>query len=177
MLKTSSAKRSWGVIIYFWLRPEWAASCDFVDRLANRAIRVITLTPPQLEKILDHARDAAPAECCGLIGGSEDLVGATVYRLHNTASNPNVSYEAAPEELFSAQRQMRESGEMLLGIYHSHPRSAEPFPSETDVRLAYYPQATYFIIGLAGDQPAMRAFRICEREKRWEQVEYAIAGE
>ncbi len=72
---------------------------------------------------------------------------------------------------------MREQDEQLLGIYHSHPRSAEPFPSETDVRLAYYPQAIYFIVGLAGSEPVMSAFRISERDERWEQVEYAIAGE
>jgi proteasome lid subunit RPN8/RPN11 len=72
---------------------------------------------------------------------------------------------------------MRDRGEELLAIYHSHPRSAEPAPSETDVRLAYYPQAVYFIIGLAGPGPVARAFRISEREERWEEVEYAIAGE
>ena len=97
--------------------------------------------------------------------------------MRNVAANAHVSYEAAPEDLFAAQRQMRERGEELLGIYHSHPRSAEPVPSETDVRQAYYPQAVYFIVGLAGPQPVIRAFRISERDERWEEVEYAIAGE
>jgi proteasome lid subunit RPN8/RPN11 len=72
---------------------------------------------------------------------------------------------------------MRERGEQLLGIYHSHPRSADPAPSDTDVRLAYYPSAAYFIIGLAGPQPVIRAFRISEREQRWEPVEYAVTDE
>jgi len=72
---------------------------------------------------------------------------------------------------------MRERREELLAIYHSHPGSAEPTPSETDVRLAYYPQAIYFIIGLAGPQPVMRAFSILEQEQRWEGVEYVIADE
>jgi len=101
----------------------------------------------------------------------------TIYSLRNVARDTNVSYEAAPEDLFSAQRQMRERGEELLAIYHSHPRSADPFPSQTDVRLAYYPQAVYFIIGLAGPLPVIRAFRISEREEQWEEVEYAIADE
>ena len=70
---------------------------------------------------------------------------------------PKHFYEAAPEDLFAAQRQMRDRGEELLAIYHSHPRSAEPVPSETDVRLAFYPQAVYFIIGLGGPQPVARA--------------------
>ncbi len=137
---------------------------------------MITVTFPQLEEIFAYAKEAAPAECCGLIGGERDHA-TSLYPMRNVAADTNVSYEAAPEDLFSAQRQMRERGEELLAIYHSHPRSAEPAPSETDVRLAYYPQAVYLIIGLAGLRPVMRAFRISEREERWEEVEYAIADE
>ena len=137
---------------------------------------MITVTLPQLEKILAHAKEADPAECCGLIGGANERA-SSIYPLHNVASNTNISYEAAPEDLFAAQRQMREREEELLAIYHSHPRSSEPVPSETDVRLAYYPKAVYFIIGLAGPKAVIRAFRISEREEHWERVEYAIAGE
>jgi len=136
-----------------------------------------TLTLLQFEKIIAYALAAVPAECCGLIGGTNDGIAKSIYSLRNLAADKIVSYEAAPEDLFAAQRQMRDRGEELLAIYHSHPRSAEPVPSETDVRLAYYPRAVYFIIGLAGPQPVARAFRISEREERWEEVEYVIAGE
>ena len=135
-----------------------------------------TVTLSQLEEIFAYAKEAASAECCGLIG-SDGEQARSLYPLRNVALNAHVAYEAAPEDLFAAQRQMRDRGEQLLGIYHSHPRSEEPAPSETDVRLAYYPQAVYFIIGLAGPRPVMRAFRISERDERWERVEYAIADE
>jgi len=138
---------------------------------------MIILSPSQIEEIFAHAREIDPAECCGLIGGSEEGRAKGIYALRNVAADTIVSYEAAPEELFAAQRQMRERGEELIAIYHSHPRSAEPAPSQTDVRLAYYPQAVYFIVGLAGPQPIIRAFRISEREGRWEEVEYVIADE
>lgn len=138
---------------------------------------MITLKSFQLEQIFFHAREAAPAECCGLIGGEENGGAKTIYRLRNVAVNSQVSYEAAPEELFAAQRLMRERGERLLAIYHSHPRSAKPAPSETDVRLAYYPSAVYFIIGLGGPKPVLRAFQISEPERLWKRVEYAIADE
>lgn len=137
---------------------------------------MLTLNNNHRAQILESARGADPAECCGLIGGA-NLIVRSIYPLRNVAADIHVSYEAAPEDLFNAQRQMRERGEELLAIYHSHPRSATPVPSETDVRLAYYPQAVYFIIGLAGPEPVIRAFRISEREERWEEVEYAIAGE
>ena len=135
---------------------------------------MITLWNAQLEEIFVHARQAAPFECCGLIGGANARA-TSIHPLRNVASNPQVAYEAAPEELFAAQRQMREHGEQLLAVYHSHPRSTEPEPSETDVRLAYYPAATYLIIGLGGSKPIMRGFRISERDKTWQQVEYAVA--
>jgi proteasome lid subunit RPN8/RPN11 len=137
---------------------------------------MITLKGTHRQQIIAYAREAAPAECCGLVGGDGELA-SSLYPMHNVAQNPQVAYEAAPEVLFAAQRQMRERGELLLAIYHSHPRATEPQPSETDVRLAYYPQAIYFIVGLAGDQPVMRAFRISESEGRWEEVEYANADE
>ena len=95
--------------------------------------------------------------------------------MRNAAANPFITYEAAPEDLFAAQRAMRERGEQLLAIYHSHPRSADPKPSDTDVRLAYYPSAVYFIVGLAGEQPSLGAFRIVESEGRWEPVEYEVS--
>jgi [CysO sulfur-carrier protein]-S-L-cysteine hydrolase len=138
---------------------------------------MIKLLDRQISEIVAHARDASPAECCGLIGGTEHGQANNIYRLRNLASNSLVAYEAAPEELFAAQKQMRERGEQLLAIYHSHPRSTEPAPSNTDVRLAYYPTATYFIVGLGGTKPIVRAFSISEREQRWEEVEYVVADE
>jgi proteasome lid subunit RPN8/RPN11 len=138
---------------------------------------MLTLQRSHRDQIYVHAHATDPAECCGLIGGAKDERASNTYPLRNVAANPEIGYEAAPEDLFAAQRLMRERGEELLAIYHSHPRSLEPTPSETDIRLAYYPQAVYLIIGLGGSQPVMRAFLNSEREERWEQVEYAIGGE
>ena len=137
---------------------------------------MIMLQRAHVDQMCAHAREANPAECCGLIGGEDISRARSVYRLSNVAANPLVAYEAAPEELFAAQRLMRERGEQLLGIYHSHPRSRDPLPSETDVRLAYYPSAVYFIIGLSAGCAHLRAFRISEREGHWERVEYMVAG-
>jgi len=135
----------------------------------------IQLRREHLEAMIAHARETAPEECCGLIGGFSETRATSLYRLRNVTTNPELGYEAAPEDLFAAQRQMRERGEGLLAIYHSHPRSSEPSPSETDVRLAYYPSATYLIIGLGGTDAVIKAFSISEREQRWQQVEYEIA--
>jgi len=137
----------------------------------------LRLLGEHLDAMIAHAREVAPAECCGLIGGLADNKARSIYRLRNVTANPELGYEAAPEDLFAAQRQMRERGEELLAIYHSHPRAVDPSPSETDVRLAYYPSATYLIVGLGGTEAAVKAFSISEREHHWEPVEYEIAGE
>ena len=128
-----------------------------------------------MDAMIAHARETAPEECCGLIGGVSETRAVTLYRLRNVAPHPQSAYEAAPEDLFAAQRQMRERGEDLLAIYHSHPRASDPSPSDTDVRLAYYPSAKYLIIGLGGLEAVVKAFSISEREHRWQQVEYEIA--
>jgi proteasome lid subunit RPN8/RPN11 len=138
---------------------------------------MITLGREHVDEMCEHARATSPAECCGLIGGKGAGRAENIYRLRNVARDPLITYEAAPEELFAVQREMRERGQKLLGIYHSHPRSPEPVPSERDVRLAFYPSAIYFIVGLSETRATLRAFRISERESRWERVEYTVRGE
>ena len=100
-----------------------------------------------------------------------------IYPLGNVSANPLTAYEAAPEDLFRAQREMRDRGETLLGIYHSHPREADPVPSATDVRLAFYPAAVYFIVGLEGKEAVLRAFHLYEGAGRWERVEYRVGDD
>ena len=136
----------------------------------------VKLLETQIDQIISHARECAPRECCGLVSGTTGLA-QTIYQMRNVAADPLITYEAAPEDLFAAQRAMRERGEQLLAIYHSHPRSADPKPSDTDVRLAYYPSAVYFIVGLVGQSPSLGAFRISESEGRWEPVEYEVAAD
>ncbi len=123
-----------------------------------------------------HAREVRPEECCGLLGGREGEA-RNVYRLRNVSEEPEKSYSASIKDLIDAQKLMRTRGEELLGIYHSHPNSSEPEPSETDVRLAYHPSAIYFIIGLSGAEAILRAFRISKSAGRWERVEFDVLDE
>lgn len=136
---------------------------------------MIRLSQKQFDELVAHATESAPDECCGWIGGFGG-VATSIYPLRNVAISPASEYEAAPEDLFTAQRTMRERGEELLAIYHSHPRQADPQPSDTDIRLAYYPQAVYLIIGLAGDRPTVSGFRLFADKGQWEPVEIQIAA-
>jgi proteasome lid subunit RPN8/RPN11 len=94
------------------------------------------------------------------------------------ARNRLTAYEAAPEDLFASQREMRNRKEELIAIYHSHPGSVDPRPSPTDIRLAYYPDAIYFIIGLGADgqgpEPIIKAFSIDEGRGSCAEVGFQI---
>ena len=109
--------------------------------------------------IEEHARREHPAECCGLLSGKNGLI-TDIHPLRNDAEKPETRYFATPEELFAAMRRIREAGQSLLGVYHSHPRTPA-YPSASDVEMAFYPEAFYFIISLE-PQAELRAFKIEE---------------
>ncbi|MGH9899413.1 MAG: Mov34/MPN/PAD-1 family protein, partial [Pyrinomonadaceae bacterium] len=88
----------------------------------------------------------------------------------NLAADPLICYDAAPEDLFAAQRLMRSRGEEMIAIYHSHPRSPDPTPSTTDIQLAYYPNAVYLIVGFDKESPLVRAFSISEADQTYTPV-------
>ena len=60
-----------------------------------------------------------------------------------------VAYFMDPQELLAAFKDMRQRGLDLTVIYHSHTHSPA-YPSQTDIGLAYYPDAAYLIISFAG---------------------------
>lgn len=134
---------------------------------------LIKLTKIQVEEIFLHARQAFPNECCGLLGGRANLT-VSIYPLTNVAENPRLAYEGEPTGLFAAQRAMRLQDETLLGIYHSHPLQSTPLPSETDVRLAFYRDVVYFIVGCGGKDFILDAFRLYESERRWERAGFVV---
>ena len=66
---------------------------------------------------------------------------------------------------------IEERGWELWGIYHSHTHS-QAYPSETDRRQAFYPEARYLILSLENrDEPQLRGFRIVEGEITEEDVD------
>ena len=109
------------------------------------------------EQIVAHARSEAPNECCGMVA-SRDGEAVKVYRARNAAASP-LRYEVDGAEQYRIQMQIEDSGLELGAIYHSHTRT-EPYPSQTDINLAFYPDALYVIVGLAGDEPEVRAYEI-----------------
>jgi proteasome lid subunit RPN8/RPN11 len=109
------------------------------------------------DEMVAHARADAPNECCGMVA-SRDGEAVSVYPATNTAASP-LRYEIDGAEQYRIQIEIDDAGLDLGAIYHSHTRSA-PYPSQTDINLAFYPDALYVIVGLADGEPEVRAFSI-----------------
>lgn len=90
---------------------------------------------------------------------SRDGEAVKVYAATNAAASPPYAYEIDSADLFRIQMAIEDANLDLGAIYHSHPRS-EPYPSQTDINLAFYPDTVYIIVGLKGGEPDMRAFTI-----------------
>ncbi len=123
-----------------------------------------------VDEMVAHARQEAPNECCGMIA-SRDGQAVQVYPATNAAASP-LRYELDGIEQYRIQTEIEDAGMELGAIYHSHTRSA-PYPSQTDINLAFYPDSLYVIVGLAGAEPEVRAYRI--RDGQVEEAELQVA--
>jgi len=117
------------------------------------------ITSSLLQEMIDHALADAPNECCGMVA-SRAGEAVSVFRATNTAASP-LKYEIDPREQYRIQSEIEDAGLDLGAIYHSHTRSA-PYPSQTDINLAFYPESLYIIVGVAGESPEVRAYRILD---------------
>jgi proteasome lid subunit RPN8/RPN11 len=109
------------------------------------------------DDIVGHARETAPAECCGLlIGTAESIVEAA--RTTNLASDSN-RFEMDPGDHIRARREARTRGLDVLGFYHSHPRSPA-MPSTSDRAEAWYPGYLYLIVSLRAEPAEVRLYRL-----------------
>jgi proteasome lid subunit RPN8/RPN11 len=110
-----------------------------------------------IDEMVAHAREDLPNECCGMIGG-RDGEATEVVRVANSAASP-LRYEMDPQAQYDALKAIEADGGELLGIYHSHTKSAA-YPSQTDVNQAVaWPEQAYVIISLADpDNPDVKAY-------------------
>jgi proteasome lid subunit RPN8/RPN11 len=116
----------------------------------------VTTTRDLLDAVMAHAREAAPAESCGILLGSGDRIVHAV-RARNLSDDPN-RFLIDPRDHIMARRNARIRGLQVVGFYHSHPHS-DASPSETDIAQVTYDGCVYLIVSLV-DAPAGRLFRM-----------------
>jgi proteasome lid subunit RPN8/RPN11 len=129
---------------------------------------ILQVSPQFLTQICNHAEQAYPDECCGVLMGRLDTadhkVLVEVLPTENawdeeTAENfesletrekllttTERRYTIAPEVLLNAQKQGRERQLSMIGIYHSHPDHAA-IPSEFD-RVCAWLGYSYIIVSV-----------------------------
>lgn len=127
---------------------------------------MIRLTPAVEQALVTHAREGAPEEVCGVLGGlraearpgdSPDVV-STLRRVDNAADDRRSRYELDPAGQLRAMRDLEARRLDVVGFYHSHPRGPAG-ASATDERLATWPDRVYVIVTLASERPSVGAWR------------------
>jgi len=113
-----------------------------------------------LDRMMDHARATLPQEACGLLVGRNDQASRFIPTENTLRSE--TEYEIDPAFLATTFRLLRDSGEELVGIFHSHPQGPAR-PSNRDLERAYYPEAVHVIVSLADpESPQIGCFRIID---------------
>ncbi|MEM9804341.1 MAG: M67 family metallopeptidase [Cyanobacteria bacterium P01_D01_bin.56] len=129
----------------------------------------LTLTQEHIECMETHAAQTYPDEGCGLLVGTldpqtekknlvkvalldnawaSDIATELAARGHrdSRAMTKGRRYWVDPKDLLAVQRQAREDGLAIIGVYHSHPDAAA-VPSECDRTLAW-PTYSYIIVSV-----------------------------
>lgn len=123
-----------------------------------------------VNQLLKQAQGSPEAEVCGLVGSGVDG-SASIYPVANIAEAPDRLFQMEPSAQIDAMRRMRERGESLLAIYHSHPH-APAFPSPRDLQEAAYPEALYLVISLdTKGVLEMRGYRLDDEVPREVELE------
>ena len=121
------------------------------------------------DEMVDHGLAGFPNEACGLLAGKEGRP-VKFFAMSNQDASP-VSYRLDPTEQLRVFTELEDEGWDLLGIFHTHTHS-EAYPSETDLKQAFYPEATYLVMSLSDRaNPVLRGFtmqdgEVSEREVR-----------
>ena len=121
---------------------------------------MLILKKELLRRITEHAIREFPNEACGILSGCQRRV-EKVYEMTNTDKSPQTFFMDAQEQL-RVMKEIRNKGQKMIGIYHSHVAS-RAYPSRHDVELALYPEASYVIISIKDKKnPSIRSFKIVE---------------
>ena len=113
--------------------------------------------PWDLARAIEREGSAAyPNECCGILFGRDVGDERRVERLEPVvnafqADEQYHRFSIEPKDLMRAEKSAADSGQLVLGFYHSHPDHPAR-PSETD-RQAAWPFYSYVIVSIAKGEP------------------------
>ncbi len=120
--------------------------------------------PRKLTNQLLHLAQISPdLEICGLVS-SKNSIPCSCYPVANVAEHQQQRFLLDAKQQIAAMADMRERGETLFAVYHSHP-TTPPQPSLLDLEQFAYPDALYLIISLnIKGVLEMRGFKINQQQ-------------
>jgi proteasome lid subunit RPN8/RPN11 len=124
------------------------------------------ILPRNLVQQMFHQAQAAPeSEICGLISAINGEA-RRCYPVPNVSGDPAHLFDMDPQGQIRTLREIRERGETLFAIYHSHPHTP-PEPSARDRELTSFPEAYHLIISLnTKGVLEMRAWKPADHDMR-----------
>ena len=131
---------------------------------------MIALPKKIYDRMIAHAKEGFPNEACGILAGPKADTVSDFYPMKNV-DNSAISYFMDPKEQLTIFKKMREASLEMRGIFHSHVAS-EAYPSQKDVRLAFYPDVSYLIASLSEmEKPSLRSFRVSDEKVTEEEIQ------
>jgi len=126
-------------------------------------------------KIREHAEEAYPQECCGLLfcrtEGDGKLMIEESIRAENVSDRKETHYGIDPLTIFRHEMEQGKRGYVLQGFYHSHP-DGQAVPSEEDVRMML-PELYYLILSVTdGKLCGIRAWLKERNEKTVRELRF-----
>jgi proteasome lid subunit RPN8/RPN11 len=94
---------------------------------------MIIFAEEQIRKMGEHASEAYPQECCGILLGTrekERRIVSEICRVHNEAAQPREHFMMDSSAILNAERQASEKGLEIVGFYHSHPNHSACLSNE-----------------------------------------------
>jgi [CysO sulfur-carrier protein]-S-L-cysteine hydrolase len=120
------------------------------------------------DEMVEHGLAGFPNEACGLLAGKEGRP-VKFYSMTNQDASP-VSYRLDAKEQLSVFTELDDEEWDLLGIFHTHTHS-EAYPSETDLKQAFYPEATYLVMSLSDrSNPVLRGFTMQDGDVEEQEI-------
>lgn len=122
------------------------------------------------DEMLNYCKEIYPIEACGILAGTANEVFA-IYKMTNVEGS-SLRYRLDPKEQFQVMKDIRGKNLIITAIFHSHP-FAPPYPSSTDLSLAYYEDSFYVIVSFLNNEVKTKAFKII-MQKHIEEIEIII---
>jgi proteasome lid subunit RPN8/RPN11 len=107
---------------------------------------MIRIEKPAWEKMVSHVESTFPKEGCGLMIGTDGVVQEAV-PLPNAYTGPQEDFFVIdPQDLHRVDRESRERGLDVLGVFHSHP-NCDAYFSKRDLEHSC-PWFSYVVLSI-----------------------------